>query len=313
MILIAGATGFVGRALLDELAARGGPPVRALVRRDFDAVRLRDRGVDAVTGDLVSGAGLDPAMRGVKTLVYLVHTADRPGDLVDNDLTAVQNATLAARAAGVERIVTLGPIAASEQATSRYLVARWAVELAVRQSGMQPVVLRSSIIVGRGGTLFEMMRRFVNRSPVVPLFAWRRVAVEPIALGDVVEALCMALDDPQLADRSFDLCGAERMTFGEMVRGWGRAAGKHRIYLPLPGHGEAATEQLAWTLARLPRRKTRLLIETLREPQVCTDPSLRFPLPHRPMTYRQALAPLLGEDGDEPPSPSGRGVGGEGR
>lgn len=313
MILIAGATGFVGRALLDELAARGGPPVRALVRRDFDAVRLRDRGVDAVTGDLVSGAGLDPAMRGVKTLVYLVHTADRPGDLVDNDLTAVQNATLAARAAGVERIVTLGPIAASEQATSRYLVARWAVELAVRQSGMQPVVLRSSIIVGRGGTLFEMMRRFVNRSPVIPLFAWRRVAVEPIALGDVVEALCMALDDPQLADRSFDLCGAERMTFGEMVRGWGRAAGKHRIYLPLPGHGEAATEQLAWTLARLPRRKTRLLIETLREPQVCTDPSLRFPLPHRPMTYRQALAPLLGEDGDEPPSPSGRGVGGEGR
>lgn len=313
MILVAGATGFVGRALLDELAARGGPPVRALVRRDFDAVRLRDRGVDAVTGDLVSGAGLDPAMRGVKTLVYLVHTADRPGDLVDNDLTAVQNATLAARAAGVERIVTLGPIAASEQATSRYLVARWAVELAVRQSGMQPVVLRSSIIVGRGGTLFEMMRRFVNRSPVVPLFAWRRVAVEPIALGDVVEALCMALDDPQLADRSFDLCGAERMTFGEMVRGWGRAAGKHRIYLPLPGHGEAATEQLAWTLARLPRRKTRLLIETLREPQVCTDPSLRFPLPHRPMTYRQALAPLLGEDGDEPPSPSGRGVGGEGR
>ena len=313
MILVAGATGFVGRALLDALAERDEAPVRALVRRDFDALRLRDRGVDAVTGDLVSGAGLDAAMRGVKTLVYLAHTADRPGDLVDNDLTAVQNAMLAARAAGVERIVSLGPIAASEQSTSRYLVARWAVELAVRQSGMQPVILRSSIIVGRGGTLFEMLRRFVDRSPVVPLFAWRRVAVEPVAIADVVEALCMALDGPQLADRSFDLCGAERMTVGEMVRGWGRAAGRRRLYLPLPGHGEAATEQLAWTLARLPRRKTRLLIETLREPQVCTDPSLRFPLPHRPMTYRQALAPLLDGDGDEPPSPSGRGAGGEGR
>ena len=117
MILIAGATGFVGRALLDELAERDRTQVRALVRRDFDAVRLRDRGIDAVTGDLVTGAGLDPAMRGVKTFVYLAHTADRPGDLVDNDLTAVQNATLAARAAGAERIVYLGPIAASEAAT----------------------------------------------------------------------------------------------------------------------------------------------------------------------------------------------------
>ncbi|HJM74961.1 MAG TPA: NAD(P)H-binding protein [Dehalococcoidia bacterium] len=313
MILIAGATGFVGRALLDELAERDRTQVRALVRRDFDAVRLRDRGIDTVTGDLVTGAGLDPAMRGVKTLVYLAHTADRPGDLVDNDLTAVQNATLAARAAGVERIVYLGPIAASEEATSRYLVARWAVELAVRQSGIQPVILRSSIIVGGGGTLFEMMRRFVNRSPIVPLFAWRRVAMEPIALGDVVQALCLALDGPELADRSFDLCGAERITIGEMVRGWGRAAGKHRIYLSLPGYGEALTEQLAWTLARLPRRKTRLLIETLREPQICTDLSQRFPLPQRPMAYRQALAVLLGEDADDLPSPGGRGAGGEGR
>ena len=65
MILIAGATGFVGRALLAELSARGPRPVRALVRREFDAVRLRDQGVEALTGDLIAGTGLDAAMRGV--------------------------------------------------------------------------------------------------------------------------------------------------------------------------------------------------------------------------------------------------------
>ena len=298
MILIAGASGFVGRALLDALAGRGGEPVRALVRREFDAVRLRNRGVEAMVGNLTAGAGLDTAMRGVKTFVYLAHTPDLPGDPVANELTAAQNATLAARSAGVQRVVHLGPIAASEVATARYLVARWAVELAVRQSGMTSVVLRAPIIVGAGGTLFEMMRRFVNRSLVVPLFGWRRVAVEPVALSDVVEALTMAIDDRQFDDRSFDVSGGERMTFGELVRVWGRATGKHRLYLPLPSDGERVTEQMAWTLARLPRRKTRLLLEALREPQVSGDPSRRFPLPHRPLTYREALSALL---------PNGRG------
>ncbi|MSQ29180.1 MAG: NAD-dependent epimerase/dehydratase family protein [Dehalococcoidia bacterium] len=293
VILVAGATGFVGRALLRDFARRPGPPVRALVRREFDAVRLREQGVEAATGDLVAGRGLDAAMRGIDTLVYLAHTAGAPGDPVANDLEAAQNGLQAARAANVRQVVFLGCVAASEVSTARYLVARWAVELAVRQCGLPSVVLRAPIIIGRGGTLFELMRRVVDRSPVVPLFAWRHVAVEPVALGDVVEALRHAVADHSLDGRSFDVCGATRLTFGELVRAWGRASGRHRHYLPLPGYGEAATEQLAWTLARLPRRKTRLLLETLRAPQVCADPSRRFPFPRRPLSCEQALAAVV--------------------
>lgn len=291
MILVAGASGFVGRALLDEFARAKGAPtaVRALVRSEFDAVRLRDQGHEAVTADLVSRRGLHEAMQGVETLVYLVHTVDRGDDIVANDLEAAQNAMLAARLAGVRRVVFLGCVGASEASVSRYLLARWAVELAVRQSGMQTVILRAALIVGRGGTLFELMRRLVDRSPVVPLFSWRRVAVEPVALSDVTEALRVASLDPELDGRSFDICGAERTTFGGVVRGWGQAHGKTRLYLPLPGRGEAIAEHAAWALARLPRRETRLLLETLREPQVCRDPSRRFPLEHRPLSYEQTL------------------------
>ncbi len=301
MILVTGASGFVGGALLPALlpAHLGATlrPLRALVRREFDAVRLRAQGFEAVTGDLADGRGLDAAMRGVKTLVYLVHTLDRPGDVVANDLAAVQNALIAARAAGVERVIYLGHVGASEEAASQHLVARWATELAVRQSRLRWTVLRAPCIVGAGGTLFELMRRTVNRSPVVPLFRWRRTEVEPVALADVVEALRIAIDDPALALRSFDICGPERMTFGAVLHGWGRAAGKTRLYLPLPGWGEGFEEQLAWTLARLPRRETRLILETLRERQVCADPSRRFPLGRRPLTYAAALAAVLSGGG----------------
>ncbi len=294
MILVTGASGFVGRALLEEFARIEGdyPPVRALVRSEFDAVRLRDQGYEAVTADLVTRRGLHEAMQGVETVVYLVHSVDRPGDIVASDLEAVQNAMLAARLAGVRRVVFLGCIAASEASLSRYLLARWAVELAIRQSGLRTVVLRSSLIVGRGGTLFEMMRRLVDRSPVVPLFSWRRIPVEPVALADVAEALSIAALDHELDGRSFDICGSERTTFGAVVRGWGHVHGKKRLYLPLPGRGERIGEHAAWMLARLPRRETRLLLETLSEPQVCRDPSRRFPLPHRPLTYAQTLANL---------------------
>lgn len=294
MILVAGASGFVGRALLAEL--RSGPsarPVRALVRREFDAVRLRQQGIDVVTGDLIERRGLDLAMRGVSTLAYLVHTLDRDGDVVANDLEAVQNALIAARAAGVRRVILLGSVGASEESVSSYLLAQWAVELAVRQSGLRWVVVRTPFIIGAGSTPFELMRRLVNRTPVVPLFRWRRTEVEPVALADVVEALRIAIDEPEYDGRLFDMCGAERTTFGRVVREWGRVSGRRRLYVPLPGWGEGVSSQLAWTLARLPRRETTLQLEALRERQVCPDPSLRFPLPHRPLGLRAALTAVL--------------------
>lgn len=301
MILIAGASGFVGQALLSDFAAgesntNGQPQLRALVRREFDAVRLREQGFEAVTGDLIARRGLDTAMRGVTTLVYLVHTLDHDGDVVANDLEAVQNALIAARAAGVHRVIYLGAVAAWEASTSKHLVARWATELAVRQSGLDWTVLRASFIVGAGATRFELMRRLVNRTPLVPLFRWRHTEVEPVALADVVQALRMAIDDGDMTGRVFDICGPERMTFGGVVREWGRSTGKRRLYVPVPAWGEGLGAHLGWTLGRLPRRETRLLLETLRERHVCVDPSRRFPLPQRPMAYRAALEAVLEQE-----------------
>lgn len=298
MILVAGAGGSVGSALIAALEGSSAPDgnpraIRAFVRREFDALRLRDRGIEAVTGDAVTGRGLDTAMRGVRTLVYLVDTLDRSGDAVSNDLEAVQNTLIAARAAGVQRVVYLGHIAAADGTFSQHLVARWATELAVRQSGLGWVVLRAPIILGPGGTLFESMRRIVARSPLVPLWRWRRTEVEPVALSDVVEALCISVDTPEWLDRTFDISGSTRTTFGALVRAWGRASGAHRLYLPLPGWGERLGEQLAWSLARLPRRETRLLLETLRERQVCPDPSRRFPLGRRPLDLDAAIAEAI--------------------
>jgi uncharacterized protein YbjT (DUF2867 family) len=291
MILVVGASRWSGQAVLPALAGR---PLRALVSSEYDAVRLRDQGIEAIAGDVLTGPGLHGAMRGVETLVYVDHAMDAGGDPVANELEAVQNTLIAARAARVKRVIFLGDVAAAEHAASRQLVARWAAELAVRQSELGWVVLRVPLVIGGGATLFEALRRSVDRMPVVPLFRWRRTEAEPVALGDLVEAVRIAVDEPEISERSFDVCGADRVRLGEVVRGWGRAGGKRRLYLPLPGWGERFGEQLGWTLERLPRRETRLVLETMRERQVCVDPSRRFPLPHRPLGYRAALGAVVG-------------------
>ena len=113
-------------------------------------------------------------------------------------------------------------------------------------------------------------------------------------MRDVLEALRIAIDDAEIRERSFDICGSDRVRLGDVVRGWGHARGRRRVYLPLPGWGERFGEQLAWTVARLPRHETRLALEMLRARQVCTDPSRRFPLPHRPAGYLAALAEAAG-------------------
>jgi uncharacterized protein YbjT (DUF2867 family) len=287
MILVAGAAGAVGSAVMARLREEAPRGVRAFVRREFDALRLRDQGVEAIVGDLVAGRGVDEAMRGVSTLVYLADTRGREGDIVTNELDAVQHALIAARAAGVKRVVAMSHVAASEEAESPYLVARWGVELAVRQSGLDWTLLRAPVVVGRGSMLWELLRRVVDRSPVVPVFRWRHVEVEPVALGDVVDALMATLTDGERAG-SYDITGASRITWADVLKGWARANGRHRAYLPLPGWGERQMTALGWSLGRLPRSETSLLVETLRERQVCPDPSRRFPLGRRPLTFEAA-------------------------
>ncbi len=293
VILVAGAAGVVGSALIGRLRGETAPPrLRAFVRREFDALRLRDQGVEAIVGDLVTGRGVDEAMRGVTTLVYLADTRGREGDVVANELDAIQHALIAARAAGVRRVIAMSHVAASEESASPYLLAHWGTELAVRQSGLEWTLLRAPVIVGRGSLLWELMRRTVDRSPVVPLFRWRRVEVEPVALGDVVEALAMSIDDGERSGQSFDITGASRMTWAEVLKGWAKANGRHRAYLPSPGWGERQMTALGWSLGRLPRAETNLLVETLRERQVCPDPSRRFPLERRPLAFEDAIRTL---------------------
>src|SRR3954452_14852766 len=178
MVLVTGATGYVGSKLVDELLARG-EHVRTLSRRGAG------KG-DARRGDVLSGEGLPEALEAVDTAYYLVHSMGACGDFAAKDRQAAVN--FAEAAAGVKRVVYLGGLGSedSEHLRSRHEVA----ELLRARLGAKLVYVRAAMIIGPGSASYDILEHLIKRLPVMIVPRWLDTETQPIALSDVIEALC---------------------------------------------------------------------------------------------------------------------------
>ncbi len=175
MILVTGATGYVGSQLVDELLERG-ETVRTLSRRGAG------KG-DARKGDVLSGAGLPEALEGVDTAYTSSTRWARGGDFAAKDRQAAANFAEAAANAGVRRVVYLGGLGSedSEHLRSRHEVAN--MLRARLQSKL--VYVRAAMIIGPGSASYDILEHLVKRLPVMIVPKWLDTKTQPIALADV--------------------------------------------------------------------------------------------------------------------------------
>ncbi len=164
LILLTGATGYVGGRLLQSLENQG-YRLRCLARRpDFLKPKVASS-TEVVAGDVLDRASLDAALRGVGIAYYLVHSMGATGSFEDDDRTAARNFAGAAKAAGVERIIYLGGLGDDTETLSPHLRSRQEVGQILRQSGVPVLEFRASIVIGSGSLSFEMIRSLVERLP----------------------------------------------------------------------------------------------------------------------------------------------------
>ncbi len=221
MELVTGATGYVGGRLIERLLDEG-RAVRALTR---DPARLEPRaGVEAVRGDVVTGAGLDEALDGCSVAYYLVHSMEagdagraRRTPFAERDRRGAESFTAAARAAGVERIVYLGGLVPSEGAASAHLASREEVEHILLDAAPAATALRASLVIGARSSSFRILVRLVERMRFLPLPAWRDKLTQPIAERDAIEYLARTPSLPKTAGRSLDIAGPDVVSYGEMI------------------------------------------------------------------------------------------------
>jgi NADH dehydrogenase len=151
MILVTGASGFVGRHVVRDLSA-GGVRVRALVRSARGAAELEGAECELVRGDVTDPASLLAAARGVRTIVHLVAiVAGAPATFERVMAAGTGNLVEAARESGVRRIVLMSALGTGPGATVPYFRAKWAAEQAVASSGVDHAVLRPSFVFGTDG------------------------------------------------------------------------------------------------------------------------------------------------------------------
>jgi uncharacterized protein YbjT (DUF2867 family) len=232
VILLTGATGTVGSALLRRLTAEG-RPVRALVR---DQRRLGDQRVrvQIALGDLAHPPSFRNALRGVDTVVHLAASIrDQPGASIE-ELNAMATLRLvrAAERAGVKRFVFFSAMNAHHHSRTRFFRAKALAEEAVEESSLDSTVFRPSIIYTPGDPWLTLLDRF-SRLPAVPVSGAGRALYQPVWADDVADAVVNALSS---ADSTYELAGPEVLSYNDIVRTVLRAAHRRRrlLHVPLP-------------------------------------------------------------------------------
>ncbi|HKP19981.1 MAG TPA: NAD(P)H-binding protein [Thermoleophilaceae bacterium] len=232
MILLTGATGTVGSALLRRLTTDG-RPVRALVR---DQRRLGDQRVrvQIALGDLSDPPSFRNALRGVDTVVHLAATIrDQPrGSIEELNAVATLRLVRAAERAGVERFVFFSAMNAHHHSRTRFFRAKALAEEAVEESTIPSVIFRPSIIYSPGDPWLTLLDR-LSRLPAVPVSGSGRALYQPVWAEDVAEAIVNALD---AQNSKYELAGPQVLSYNDIVREVLRSAGRRRrlVHVPLP-------------------------------------------------------------------------------
>ncbi|WP_017538473.1 SDR family oxidoreductase [Nocardiopsis halophila] len=274
-VLVTGATGYIGGRLVPELLAAG-RRVRCLAR---SPERLRDHpwrdSVEVVQGDVLDAASLRPALQGVRTAYYLVHSMGGGSGFAEEDARAARTFAHAAAEAGVERIVYLGGLAPERGPLSPHLASRRRVGRILLDGPVPAVVLQAAVILGSGSASFEMLRYLTERLPVMVAPRWVRTRVQPIAVRDVLRLLVRADGLPPGTDRAYDVGGPDVLTYADMIQRFARAAGiGRRLILPVPVLTPRLSGLWVGLVTPVPAAVARPLAESLRHEVVCREDDL---------------------------------------
>ena len=217
MLLLTGATGQVGSAVLRRLVAEGAD-VRCLVRdpRRLGVQRVR---VQIALGDLTDPPSFRNAMRGVSTVLHLAGSIrDQPrGSIEEVNGIATWRMVEAAERSGVERFLFFSALGASTHHRARLIRAKALAEQAVRESRLHSTVFAPSIIYAPGDPWLRMLER-LTLLPLMPVCGSGRAAFQPIWAEDVADCVIASLRSPGASDEHYELAGPETLSQNDVIR-----------------------------------------------------------------------------------------------
>jgi len=237
MILITGGTGFIGRALVRQLFDSG-YPVRTLLRPSPRTPRL-PKGVPvevAVVG-LGDVRGLRAALRDVDTIIHLAGSEHdgRNANLLGTDIQGTRNLAEAAKSAGVKRFIYLSHIGADRASAFPVHKAKGIAEEHIRKSGVPHTIVRSSIVYGPEDHFTTNLASLIRHAPIFfPVPGDGQTLIQPLWVEDLVTCLLWAMENPDMADKTYEIGGSEYFTLRQTLEQIMDVIGKRRVLVSLP-------------------------------------------------------------------------------
>jgi uncharacterized protein YbjT (DUF2867 family) len=251
MLLLTGATGYIGRHLVARLIAQGEHP-RCLVRNIGRARELLGEQVELVQGATTRPETLAAALSDVDTVVHAAFlTADRKqsseNHYWETNVHGAANLVEAAQKAGVQRIIEISGLGTKPDKPGSYMQGRYLAERRLIDSRLDWTIIRPSVLFGDNAPFIKGLTDLIRTSPVVPLIGGGKMRFQPIYVEDVVSVIVKILADPaQTNGKIYTIGGPDYWTFTQIIDALLHATKKRRlkVYAPLPfvGMGAAALE-----------------------------------------------------------------------
>lgn len=288
-VLVAGASGFVGRRLCAALT-EAGHGVRAMTRQP-DSYAGEGEGV---YGDVHDAATLPQPLAGCRAAFYLVHSLDSK-DFERLDAEAARAFGSAAAYAGVQQIIYLGGLGSESDQLSSHLRSRREVEGLLGEAGVPVTVLRAGIIVGSGGISWEITRQLVDHLPAMVTPKWVRTRTQPIAVSDVVRYLVGVLGESRAVGKVFEIGGPEVLEYVSMMRRVARIKNRRLAIVPVPLLTPALSSRWLALVTDVDTQTGRSLIDSMSNEVVVRDDGITRVVPFEPMGYDEAVRVALAE------------------
>jgi NADH dehydrogenase len=239
MILVTGASGYLGSHILKRLAEAGNS-VRALVRSRAWAEaegRLAGLKVEWVEGDVTNPETLVNAVKGVEAVIHTVAIAIEKGGRTYESINyqGTVNMVNAAKTAGVKRFVNICQLGADSKLPYRFLASKGKAQDYVAASGLEWTSFRPSVIWGPEDEFANTFAKLAPLSPLIyPIIGDGQAKFQSVWVEDVATAVVKSLDDPSTINGDFELGGPEVLTIAEVERRTLQAIGARRLMIPLP-------------------------------------------------------------------------------
>jgi len=290
-ILITGASGYIGGRLLNTLIEKE-VAVRCMARNP-QLLKARIGGkAEIVKGDAFNTSSLINALSGIDTAYYFIHSLAGTEDFHEQDKIAAKNFREAASAAGVKKIIYLGGLG-KEPGLSKHLASRQEVGRILGASTTPLIELRASIVIGSGSLSFEMVRALVEKLPIMTTPRWVRTLAQPIAIEDIMTYLLKALDYHPSGHEIFEIGGADRVSYEDIMRTYAEVRKLKRLVIPLRFLTPGLSSHWLALVTPLYAKVGRWLIDGVQNETVVTDDRAREVFHVQPLGIREAVIRAL--------------------